>query len=283
MTHVFCYIVASSKNPDTIGCPVPYRIDDMEVFFGPCKKPLREWMRSHYLNESTDSTEPVDDVYVVGFSRSNALRVRKILWIGRLTRVLTFSAAWHLTEHDRRYEQMRAWTSSPLHVRPVIEGGRLVGYEHRSEMHAENWAMDLVRSEGAPHVTVSGNRLMLRKPASAWEGFPRDVCMFFQNMFFADGCGLAIDDDLVSILQAAQPWHNVDDYAVFGYTARGADGKRGAYLHLTGERAGEVVDWVRRLRSVSSSSSTGALKGRTGSAAPHGTSVQRPMVVPRRC
>ena len=283
MTHVFCYIVASSKNPDTIGCPVPYRIDDTKVFFGPCKKPLREWMRRHYLNESTDSTEPVDDVYVVGFSRSNSSRVRKILWIGRLTRVLTFSAAWYLTEHDRRYEQMRAWTSSPLHVRPVIEGGRLVGYEHRSEMHADNWVKDLVRSGGSPHVTVSGNRLMLRKHASAWEGFPRDVCMFFQNMFFADGCGLAIDDDLVSILQAAQPGHNVDDYAVFGYTAHGADGKRGGYLHLTGERADEFVDWVLRVRSVSSRSATGALKGRTGSVPPPGASVQHPMVVSRRC
>ena len=284
MTHVFCYIVAASKNPDAVECPVPYRIDDMEVFFGPCKKSLREWMRNHYLSESTESTESADDVYVVGFNGSNSSRIRKILWIGKLTRVLTFSAAWHLTEHDRRYEQMRAWRASPLHVGPVIERGRLVGYEHRSEMHADNWVMDLMRSGGSPNVTVSGNRLMLRKHASAWQGFPRDVCMFFQNMFFADGCGIAIDDDFVSILQAAQPRHNVDDYAVFGYRADGtADGKTGSYLHLTGERAGELVDWVRRMRPVSSSSFTGALKGRTGSAAPPRTSAQHPMVVPRRC
>ena len=283
MTHVFCYIVGSSKNPDAIQCPVPYRIDDMEVFFGPCKKPLREWMRSHYLNESTDSTDRVDDVYVVGFSGSNSLRIRKILWIGRLTRVLTFSAAWRLTEHDPRYERMRAWASSPLHVRPVIEDGRLAGYEHRSEMHADNWVMDLVRFGDSPNVTVSGNRLMLRKHASAWQGFPRDVCMFFQNMFFADGCGLALDDDLVSILQAAQPWHNVDNYAVFGYTARGVDGKRGGHLHLTGECAGEFVNWVGRVRSVSSPSSAAALKGKPGSVPVPGASVQDSIVVSRRC
>ena len=246
-------------------------------------KSIRRWMRSHYLNESTESTEPADDVYVVGFNGSNSSRIRKILWIGKLKRVLTFSAAWHLTEHDRRYEQMRAWTSSPLHVGPVIERGRLVGYEHRSEMHADKWVEDLVKSKDSPHVTVSGNRLMLRKHASAWEGLPLDVCMFFQNLFFANGCGLAIDDDLVSILQAAQPWHNVDDYGVFGYTARGADGKRGGHLPLTGERAGEFVDWVRRMRSVSSSSSTEALRGRTGSAPRAGASMQHPPVVSRRC
>ena len=115
------------------------------------------------------------------------------------------------------------------------KGDDLVGYEHRSEMHADNWVADLVRSASSPNVTASGNRLMLRKHVSAWQGFPRDVCMFFQNIFFATGCGLVIDDDLVSILQAAQPWRNVDDYAVFGYTARGADGKRGSCLPLTGE------------------------------------------------
>ena len=235
---------------------------------------------------STESTEPADDVYVVGFNGSNSRRIRKILWIGKLTRVLTFSAACDLTEHDRRYEQMRAWRSSPLHVGPIIERVRLVGYEHRSEMHADkdDWVKDLVRSASAPDVTASGNRLMLRKHVSAWQGFPRDVCMFFQNRFFAAGCGLAIDDDFVSILQTEQPWHSVDGYAVFGYRADGiTDGKTGSYLHLTGERAGEVVDWIRRMPSVSSSSSSGALKGGAGSAAPPGALVPCPAVASRRC
>ena len=34
MTHVFCYVVAASKNPDKVECAVPYRIDESEVFFG---------------------------------------------------------------------------------------------------------------------------------------------------------------------------------------------------------------------------------------------------------
>ena len=46
--QVLCYIVAGSGDPDRIECAVPYRIDDREIFFGPCKKALREWMRNRY-------------------------------------------------------------------------------------------------------------------------------------------------------------------------------------------------------------------------------------------
>ena len=35
MMHVFCCIVAASKNPDAAKCPVPYGVDDMDVFFPP--------------------------------------------------------------------------------------------------------------------------------------------------------------------------------------------------------------------------------------------------------
>ena len=66
MTTVFCYIVSASKKPDRVECPVPYKIDDGEIFFGPCKKPLREWMRHQYLDEAAASVIPSDDVYIVG-------------------------------------------------------------------------------------------------------------------------------------------------------------------------------------------------------------------------
>ena len=69
MARVFCYIVAASGSPDNIGCAVPYKVDDGEIFYGPCKKLLREWLRHRYLSEATESADPADDVYVVGFKR----------------------------------------------------------------------------------------------------------------------------------------------------------------------------------------------------------------------
>lgn len=253
-TQVFCYVVAASRNPDRVECSVPYRIDDREIFFGPCKKPLREWMRNHYLDEGTICAEPQDDVYVVGFNGGNSSRTRKIIWIGRLTRVMTFSFADKFL-NDRRYKQMREWKRSPLHVRPIIDDDRLIGYEHRSELHAENdsWVMDLVKSARSPYVSRSRNRLLLQRDASAWQGFPRDVCLLFENVFFATGRGWDLEDGVVSILQAAQPWHSVDRYAVFGYRADGSvDGKTGNYLHLTGEHAREFANWIRDGQGFSS-------------------------------
>ncbi len=256
-TQVLCYVVGDSRNPDDVRpSAVPYRVDEEEIFFGPCAKLLRERMRTRYLAEATGSVELRDDVYFVGFNASNESRICKIIWIGKLMKVMTFSHAWEFLD-GCRYQEMRAWEYSPLHVRPIRNGGRLVGYEHVNRLHEEDndWVSDLVKSKSSPHVERSGNRLLLKKHVSAWRGFPRDVCLLFENVFFATGSGLEIDDDLLSILRATQPDRSVDRYAVFGRNARGdRDGKRGNYLPVTGELAGRFVNWIRNKSSVLPSS-----------------------------
>ena len=88
--------------------------------------------------------------------------------------------------------------------------------------------LDLVKSLRSPLVRKTGGRLLLRKGVSAWTGFPRDVCLLFENVFFATGRGREVDDRLVSTLQAAQPRQSVDKYAIFGYRANGTvDGRTG--------------------------------------------------------
>ncbi|MDE0123971.1 MAG: hypothetical protein OXN97_05270 [Bryobacterales bacterium] len=247
MARVFCYIVAASGNPDNIGCAVPYKVDDGEIFYGPCKKLLREWLRHRYLGEATESADPADDVYVVGFNGYNPSKTRKIVWIGKLIRVMTFRSAHHALDGSR-YERMRKARHSPLHVEPIVRDGRFRGYSHRSQMHSKNnnWVTDLVKSRQSPDVTLSGRRLVLRPGVSAWRGFPRDVCALFENIFFAAGRGRDIDDDLLAILQAAQLGRNVDRYAVFGYRRDGtADGRTGNHLELTGGHARACVDWIQ--------------------------------------
>jgi hypothetical protein len=247
--QVLCYVVAASRNPDRIDCAVPYRIDDREIFFGPCKKALRERMRIRYLNETTGSSIPPDDVYVVGFSGGNGSRTRKVLWIGKLMRVMTFAFA-HGFLNGPRYRRMRERQDSPLHVRPIVEAGRLVGYEHRSELHADRdaWILDLVRFARSPRVRKEGRRLLLRGGASAWAAFPRDACLLFENVFSASGRGREVDDRLVAILQDAQRQQKVDRYAIFGYRANGTvDGKTGSHLPVSGDCARDLVDWIRQV------------------------------------
>lgn len=254
--RVFCYIVGDSRNPDDVRpSAVPFQIDEGEIFFGPCMKSLRERMRACYLTKATESAEPRDDVYVVGFNGSNERKICKIVWIGRLMKVMTFAHAWKFLDGSR-YEAMREWKYSPVHVRPIRESGRFLGYEHVNPLHSEDdrWVNDLVNSESSPHVEKFGKRLLLKEHVSAWQGFPRDACFLLENIFFATGRGLEIDAGLLSILQAVQPDRAVDRYAVFGWVGRGdrkrRDGKRGNYLPVTGAQAREFANWIRRRCSV---------------------------------
>ena len=250
--QVLCYVVAGSGDPDRIECAVPYRIDDREILFGPGKNALRERMRSRYLKETTESAVPSDDVYVLGFSGGNRSRTRKVVWIGKLTRVMTFAFAYGYL-NGSRYRRMRERRDSPLHVRPIVDAGRLVGYEPRSELHADRdaWIPDIVRFPRSPLVRKEGRRLLLQEGASAWAGFPRDACLLFENVFFALGRGRDVDDRLVAILRDGQRRQNVDQYAIFGYRANGTvDGKTGSYLPLSGDCARDLIDWIRDVGPV---------------------------------
>jgi hypothetical protein len=102
---LFLYVMAASSDPDRVECLVPYPINDEEIFFGPCKRLLREELRDRYLN-TLDDLRPSEDVFVVGVSGSNRKRCRKIVWAGCITRLMTFEAAYKgLT--GLQYQEMR--------------------------------------------------------------------------------------------------------------------------------------------------------------------------------
>lgn len=188
MTRVYLYVVASSGDPNRVTCSVPYQVDGETVFFGPCKKRLREALRGAYLGPHLDASDPDDDIYLVGVNGDNAGRVRKVVWAGRIRRVMTFARACHdLT--DARYHTLQTSPNSPLHVRPLYEQGRLVGYGLVTSEHAINddWVTDLVKKYDTRYVRLEGNRLLLQPGISAWQGFPRDVCLLLENVFFATG------------------------------------------------------------------------------------------------
>lgn len=59
---------------------------------------------------------------------------------------------------------MRAHDQSPLHVKPIIDKNQIVGYEHRSQLHAKRnaWVLDLVKNRESEDVRVQGNQLVIR-------------------------------------------------------------------------------------------------------------------------
>src|SRR6266542_2974502 len=114
----YLYVLGASKNPDRAECAVPWRVDDDEIFFGPCKISLREKLRRDLLGPETDRAVPGDDIYFVGFNALGVPRARKVVWAGRMREAMSFGRAW-LELDGPRYEKMRDESGySPLHLVP---------------------------------------------------------------------------------------------------------------------------------------------------------------------
>ena len=57
MTRVWMYVLDSSKDPDKVRCVVPWPVDEDLIYFGPCKRRLRERLRNHLIaNRSKKSS-----------------------------------------------------------------------------------------------------------------------------------------------------------------------------------------------------------------------------------
>ena len=247
MTKLFLYVVSASSNPDDVECLVPYSISHEEIFFGPCKKRLREKLRDQYLETSND-VNPNESIFVVGVNGSNPEKCRKIIWAGRIIRLMTFEMA-----HDKltasKYQQMRLKNKSPLHVRPLYDNtGKFKGYEHCSLMHKEddNWVLDFVARRNNRYVRLEGKQLLLTPIESRHRALPRDCCFLLDAIFFAQGVGIPITSKILDVLKQVQPERkDIDEYAIFGRRSDGsADGRTGRWLEVIGESAEELVHLI---------------------------------------
>lgn len=253
MTQVWIYSMKVSSDPDHVQCVVPWQVDEDLIFFGPCKKRIRENLRERFLGPNVSYATVTGDLFIVGVNGSNAARSRKIVWAGKLSEVMTFA------ESDRRfkgerYRKLRENPSSPLHVRPIIKSGELVAYEHISDEHIKGreWVSDLVSNRSKPNVLVEGRKLILRRE-TPWQGFDRDCCMLLENRFFAQGQGIEFDEEALEILRKAQPQESgISHYAIFGLTAKGqSNGRRGTFLKISGDLGRRFVEWLEgRSRKV---------------------------------
>lgn len=246
MTTLFFYSVAASSDPDNVRCPVPFQINGRLIFFGPCKKSLRELLKRRYLKGANEA-KLKDDIYLVGVNGANNQRVRKILWAGRIICLMTFETAYN-TLTDSEFEEMRSHPYSPLNVKPIYNSAsEFIGYENCSREHRDNdlWRLDLTKKVNEKQFYLETKRLLLRENVHRDVVFERDCCFLCENIFFANGNGLSITGNIVEILRRAQRGKDVDEYAVFGYSTNNrVDGKRGNYLTISGRDAEDLIKQI---------------------------------------
>ncbi len=254
-TIALVYVLAASRDPDHVRCQVPYQVNERLIFFGACKKALRRQLQRRYLLDQPVVDLPDSDrVYVVGINGANARQVRKIVWAGRVRRLLTFEAAYNRLAGPE-FQPMRSHRQSPLHLAPVYEGGDFAGYQHVSSFHAgkDRWVTDVTDSRRLKRgeARVEGD-LVLRTPdVDRRQAFPLDCCFLADNLFFARGVGIPITADFVALLRRAQPERRrqVNAYALFGTTRDGnANGLRGTSLKLAAGEAQSLIDLIETHR-----------------------------------
>jgi hypothetical protein len=247
MPEVLVYSLGASSNPDRVCCEVPWRVDDDHIFFGPCKKRIREHLRKRFLGPDRSHTKVTADLFLVGVNRGNKEKNRKVVWAGKLSEVMTFAEAHSHLKGDR-FHKLRNHRKSPLHVRSLEEGGKLIGYEHISELHKDGeWVADLVSKSEQSKCLHKDPKLTLKRGKNPWQVFDRDCCMLLENLFFALGQGIEFDEEALEILRQVPSLRKqeIDHYAIFGRTTQDrANGLRGRYLRITGDLATRFVAWL---------------------------------------
>jgi hypothetical protein len=237
-TRVFLYVVASSSNPDNIKCPVPWMVNESEIFFGPCKKRLREYLKNEYLEDKNHLTLKKDNVIIIGVNGSNKYKKRKIVFVGRVNELMTFEQAFNRLKGKKYEVMLNKSKSSPLHVEPNYIKGKFIGYKYRKNGHHKmDWQSDL---------SSTSKDFSLVKVQDA----DRDCCMLLENIHFAkEGFkpGINITEKMVSILSKEQERKDINDYAIFGYRKdKSAEGKTGTFLELKEKNGILFLDAINR-------------------------------------
>ena len=107
---VFSYIMGANENPDIARCGVPLKINSETIFFGPCMKRYREELYNKYLKKNMEEFKEVDEeIYFLGmnanFIDKSGKPIRKILWFGKLEKVLTFRYMYELVQKKLNLSQ----------------------------------------------------------------------------------------------------------------------------------------------------------------------------------
>lgn len=153
---------------------MPYKLNDDELFFGPCKKRIREEIKKNYIKEKDyiNLLTTKQNIYIVGINPNlpKKDKARRLLFAGKIKEIFTFKQSWNkykkLAKNDEDIYKMINGSKeeiygcgqeiedigekngdqnyqSPLHLIPVKKGN-IEGYKHRTSMHKLNWIKDIL-------------------------------------------------------------------------------------------------------------------------------------------
>lgn len=255
-TTIFAYILASSSNPDKIDCVVPWRVNENEIFFGPCKKRLRAYLRKEYLKEKEEVNVYDKNLYILGFNGGNSMEVRKIVWLGKIVKLCTFKKAFQITQDEQKYFKMLTHKFSPLNLEPVFDlNNEHYGYKIRSEEHKKGgaWLSDFTSKPRKNFDKSQEDYIFSDRDIK-----DRDICIFLENLHFAKDCkGIEINSNILNSLKNSQPENNdINKYCVFGKTKNGkARGLAGGFLKIQNSNAEELIDCILKTKNSDESNS----------------------------
>lgn len=151
-TLLYIYILGTSNEWNYICTPVPYKLNEKELFFGPCKKLVRQDLKKKLLRDSPDFDLQSNSykIYIVGINPSKRNGTRKFLFAGKILKLFTFKHAWehylNRAESEINVRKMidgikseNGKVYSPLHLKPIKRG-----YRHRTSEHENDWVYDLL-------------------------------------------------------------------------------------------------------------------------------------------
>jgi len=258
--EIFLY-VDKSTDPDKIKGMVPFRVSDRHIFFGPGETRFRADLWKRFLAR-TDDFVPNVNLYVIAVNDVRSENdVRKILWLGRIERFMTFAVAYSLLKDPEfepliNVEDAKGNNMSPLHLDPVDVAGRLSGYRHRSDYHNKTsrdgipeWVKDVADPRMKRDFGVAGKEMLLADVSMRRKILTRDCCFVLENIFFAQGEGMELADKFVSLMSEWQPGQNVDRTGIFGYS-KDRNGKtkmnkmKGSHMHIRWRVADAMIDYL---------------------------------------
>jgi hypothetical protein len=237
---IILYIMSACTDPDDASHDrIPFELSSEKIFFGACKKKLRQKLFAEYLSSGANEAEPNEHILIVGMNGiTPSQRVRKILWAGRLLSVMTFERAWNSVGNE--YPILKRLRVSPLHVKPKYDLVNFIGYTKHGDLHDDEWLTDISAKR---NLLVSEDNLF-RPHSLRQQYFNRDCCFLLTNEFYARTGGLIIDEHLISILKQAQDRQDITAIAPFGLTAsERINGKRGGWLEIVGDQAVAFEAW----------------------------------------
>lgn len=266
--EIWTYIVAAGSSADELTCGVPLKVNNDYIFFGPCMKRYREDLYKTYLkNEKIGKKEIDKDIYFLGMSGSkvkNAKKdeIRKILWFGKLVAMFTFEHMHYYIDSLQNkelksdFEKIKNLADSPLHIQPIFENNLLIGYELRSSYHFGKWFNDIASDKSKLRIS-NKKKVILKNPDEHHEVFDRDCCLLFENIFYAEGKGLEIDSEILTIFKEhphlSQRAHTITSrYYIYGKIegSNRAIGLEGRGLKFTGTLGKKLFECM--LKKISS-------------------------------